>query len=299
MDFIIKKGAVYSKRPAQNTFRENMWPRLINIADGPCFRKIRRIYSSFMTMEQVDRFKVYQDFESKVMLSELLEQPEEFIRHVERVSASVIFSATYGVRLVKMDHVIIHQLSGLWEEILQCKLIYLYIFQPQLGLYRLGYVRLGWVGLGWVGRWQLLTIRGKGFYPGAIPIDYIPALERLPKSMQSWTNLAEKLKGKEMGLHRAFFTMLKKSTVGKEQVTPECFGKMLIQVTCLPSHSFRTYILRIDRCDIVSEKGRLDGRRRTAHASYAYRGRLGYNPQRSQPLLQVYRYAPESVGKCT
>lgn len=117
----MQKGSIYSGRPAQSKFREKMWPRLMNLNGGDEFRKTRRLYTGFMTTEQVNRFRKYQELESNTMLCDLLAQPADFLRHSERYAVSVIFSATYGVRLVHMDHKIIKRFYTLWNEILKCQ----------------------------------------------------------------------------------------------------------------------------------------------------------------------------------
>lgn len=63
----------------------------------------------------------YQDFESLVLVTDLLSQPGDFYSDVDRYSLSVIFSAVYGIRLSKLDHPIMVELFHIWLLMLQRK----------------------------------------------------------------------------------------------------------------------------------------------------------------------------------
>jgi hypothetical protein len=56
----------------------------------------------------------YQDFESLMLVTDLLHQPQDFFGDVDRYSLSVIFSAVYGIRLSKLDHPITNELADIW-----------------------------------------------------------------------------------------------------------------------------------------------------------------------------------------
>jgi len=56
----------------------------------------------------------YQDFESLMLVTDLLHQPQDFFEDVDRYSLSVIFSAVYGIRLSKLDHPIMKELTDIW-----------------------------------------------------------------------------------------------------------------------------------------------------------------------------------------
>lgn len=113
---------MYSDRPSQNTFREKAWPwRLVTTSVGPQFRLLRRVYHNLLGPQQSAGFRKYQDYESKVMMNDLVCMPEQFLAHTERFAISVIFSAVYGVRLGQLDHPTMKEFYNVWEDMLKCK----------------------------------------------------------------------------------------------------------------------------------------------------------------------------------
>ena len=112
---------MYSSRPAQNEFRTNAWPwRLVIAPVGETFRLLRKIYNNILSPQQTTKLHKYQDFESKVLISALLVNPDGFLLGVERFAMSVIFSVCYGVRLAELNHPIMTEFYSIWEEMLRC-----------------------------------------------------------------------------------------------------------------------------------------------------------------------------------
>ena len=72
---------------------------------------------------------------------------------------------------------------------------------------------------------------GTDFQPGSLLVDYLPCLQRLPRFLQPWLNLAEKLRVREMKLHKRIFQSLKEQV--RIGLGPDCFGKTLIDVSKL------------------------------------------------------------------
>ncbi|KAF2733120.1 cytochrome P450 [Polyplosphaeria fusca] len=119
-ELLDKRGMLYSSRPTQNDFRAEAWPyRLVTTPTGDTFRLLRRIYHNLLGPQQSAGFRIYQDFESKVLMNALLERPEGFLMDTERFAMSVIFSASYGVRLAKLDHPIMTEYYAIWESMLK------------------------------------------------------------------------------------------------------------------------------------------------------------------------------------
>jgi hypothetical protein len=117
----MQRGANYSSRPEQNDFRAKAWPwRLVTTPTGETFRLLRKIYHNLLGPQQSANFRKYQDFESKVMISDLLNHSEGFLMGVERFAMSVIFSACYGVRLAELDHPAMKEFYSIWELMLRC-----------------------------------------------------------------------------------------------------------------------------------------------------------------------------------
>lgn len=181
------RGTVYASRPTLNNFRALIWPwRLVVTPVGDTFTLLRKIYHKLLGPQQSARFRKYQDHESKVLVGNLLDNPERFLKDTERFSLSVIFSAVYGIRLAQLDNPIMLEFYSVWEIMLQY------------------------------------------FQPGSLLVDYLPCLQRLPRFLQPWLNLAEKLRVREMKLHKRIFQSLKEQV--RIGLGPDCFGKTLIDV---------------------------------------------------------------------
>ena len=56
-----------------------------------------------------------------MMLLDLLQKPQGFLRSAERYTMSVIFSAVYGVRLDSLDHPVLIELNGLLDATMKCR----------------------------------------------------------------------------------------------------------------------------------------------------------------------------------
>lgn len=87
---------------------------------GERFRLLRRIYNNLLGPKESASFHGYQDFEAAIMMRDLVEHPQNFLAHTERFAISVIFSAVYGVRLVRLDHPIMAEFYSVWEAMLRC-----------------------------------------------------------------------------------------------------------------------------------------------------------------------------------
>ena len=119
---VHQRGAIYSSRPEQNDFRNNLWPwRLVSTPAGNDFRFIRKLYNNYLSAQPAALFQKYQDHESKVMIESLLRRPNDFQRSVERYTMSVIFSAVYGVRLDSLDHPILIEFNQIWDVEMKCR----------------------------------------------------------------------------------------------------------------------------------------------------------------------------------
>jgi hypothetical protein len=162
-DLCVKKGHVYSSRPRLSKQADlctkalrvlNMeygdmwrvssgWFRVIAAVDPrltPTLQKHRKIVHQLLGMHNSKIFMPYQEFETRAMLVNLLDEPESFYHEVERYSASVTFSllcvylsssmqasifpntshtrpasdadtTRLGARFPKADHPIIHRID--------------------------------------------------------------------------------------------------------------------------------------------------------------------------------------------
>lgn len=88
---------------------------------GDTFTLLRKLYHKLLGPQQSAQFRKYQNHESKVLVGNLLDNPERFLKDTERFSLSVIFSAVYGMRLAQLDNPIMLEFYSVWEIMLQCK----------------------------------------------------------------------------------------------------------------------------------------------------------------------------------
>lgn len=59
--------------------------------------------------------------ESVVFLDELRRTPSTFYESAERYALSIIFTATYGVRLKSVHNEVVSGLFGVWDILLRCE----------------------------------------------------------------------------------------------------------------------------------------------------------------------------------
>ena len=74
----------------------------------PFWRRWRKLLHGGFMQRQSDKYRPTQSLESKVLLHELLHEPDEFRTHLQRYTASVIVTVTYGRRVedVRTDIVV-------------------------------------------------------------------------------------------------------------------------------------------------------------------------------------------------
>ncbi|KAL7797456.1 cytochrome P450 [Trichoderma ceciliae] len=119
-ELMDKQGAIFSDRPKNNIFFETVWPNLLPIKRlGEEFRLLRRVYNEVLGPKPSQAIKKYQDFESRIMLRDLYNDPEHFLAHTERYSMSVTFSAVYGVRVGRLDYPVMVELFEIWASMLR------------------------------------------------------------------------------------------------------------------------------------------------------------------------------------
>ena len=101
-----KKSAIYSSRAPAPMAMDTVsgGKRQLFMPYGPEWRKLRKYSHALLNSSAAIKYQPIQDFESKQLLTELLETPEDFYMHNRRYSASVIMTLTYGYRIPKWDH---------------------------------------------------------------------------------------------------------------------------------------------------------------------------------------------------
>ena len=105
-DCFDKKSNIYSSR-APAPFAQDVASgskRQLFMPYGPEWRNLRKSSHALLNAAAATKFQPIQDFESKQLMTELLEAPGRFYEHNRRYSASVIMLLTYGYRIPTWDH---------------------------------------------------------------------------------------------------------------------------------------------------------------------------------------------------
>ncbi|KAI1608317.1 cytochrome P450 [Exophiala viscosa] len=105
-ELMDKKSSVYSSRAPQPMAADTVsgGQRQLFMAYGASWRQLRKYSHALLNATAAIKYQPIQDFESKQLMKELLDDPENFYMHNRRYSASVIMKLTYGFRLPTWDH---------------------------------------------------------------------------------------------------------------------------------------------------------------------------------------------------
>jgi len=109
-DLLEKRGAIFSSRPRFIMGSELLSGGLRGLMApySPFWRRWRKLLHSGFMQRQSETYRPIQSRESKVLMHDLLNDPQNFREHLERYAASVIITVTYGRRVedVKTDKVV-------------------------------------------------------------------------------------------------------------------------------------------------------------------------------------------------
>jgi cytochrome P450 len=96
-DLCVKKGNVYSSRPrpSKQTDLCTKDTKIVNMEYSDRWRKQRKIVHQLLSINNSKIFKPYQEFETRAMLANLLDDPGSFYDEMGRYSSSVTFSLLY------------------------------------------------------------------------------------------------------------------------------------------------------------------------------------------------------------
>ncbi|PKS11704.1 hypothetical protein jhhlp_001692 [Lomentospora prolificans] len=121
-DLLEKRGAIYSSRPRfvmggellSNGLRGLMAPY------GPFWRRWRKLLHSGFMQRRSETYRPIQSLESKVLMKDLLDDPANYRRHLERYAASVIVTVTYGRRVEDVrDDIVVRRNAESMERLTQ------------------------------------------------------------------------------------------------------------------------------------------------------------------------------------
>lgn len=167
-----------------------------------------RIYRKMLSSQKSKCSRDSQEQESITLLSNLLEDPSTFFEAAERFALSIIFKATYGIRLASLHNPVVVELYHIWERLLRCKRSLSTIFFLTL--------------------LRFLT----DVQPGTVLLpDTFPMLLKLPTWMQPWHFVATSLTKRELKIHSSFVNRLK--TLAQTTSVPDCYGMTLLKVKSL------------------------------------------------------------------
>lgn len=110
-DLLEKRSDIYSSRPRfimsgeilSNNLRGLMLPNNEN------WRKWRKVLHSGFHSRQAAKYKEIQSLESKQSIFQILEDPKNYERHIQRYAASVVTSVSYGRRVESVDEWIVKE----------------------------------------------------------------------------------------------------------------------------------------------------------------------------------------------
>ncbi|PVH76700.1 putative cytochrome P450 [Cadophora sp. DSE1049] len=114
-DLIEKRSNIYSARP--DTFiREFVGNRNIAFRNNDdTWRRQRKMYHLRLNTKVANQYIPYQIFDSKQLMSDLLNDPEQYVKHLQRYTTSVASTVLYGMRTSTSDNGYVKDLMD-WME---------------------------------------------------------------------------------------------------------------------------------------------------------------------------------------
>ncbi|KAH6718660.1 cytochrome P450 [Leptodontidium sp. MPI-SDFR-AT-0119] len=114
-DLIEKRSSIYSARP--DTFiREFVGNRNIAFRNNDdTWRRQRKMYHLRLNTKVANQYIPYQVFDSKQLMSDLLNDPDQYVKHLQRYTTSVASTVLYGMRTSTSDNGYVKDLMD-WME---------------------------------------------------------------------------------------------------------------------------------------------------------------------------------------
>jgi cytochrome P450 len=111
-DLMDKKSAIYSSRAPLPLAQDvaSAGRRQLFMQYGSEWCKIRKASHTLLNATTAIKYQPVQDIESKQLLDDFLNTPENFYEHNRRYSASVIMRLTYGYRLPSWDDPLVKEI---------------------------------------------------------------------------------------------------------------------------------------------------------------------------------------------
>ncbi|KAI9760386.1 MAG: hypothetical protein M4579_001682 [Chaenotheca gracillima] len=116
-DLLDKRAATFSSRPRMVVFGDLGFGQnsLVSMKYGDRFRVHRKLTHMGIGIQQVRGYQNLQSDENKVVLHDLLTDPENFVLHLERYAASVVSIIGFGRRIQTLTDPIITEVIALMQ----------------------------------------------------------------------------------------------------------------------------------------------------------------------------------------
>jgi len=116
-ELLDKRAATYSSRPRMIVFGELAFDQssLVSMRYGDRFRVHRKLTHMGIGVQQVRNYQHIQSDENKVVLVDLLSDPESFETHFERYAASAVSIIGFGRRIASKEDPIITEVIALMQ----------------------------------------------------------------------------------------------------------------------------------------------------------------------------------------
>lgn len=104
-DLLEKRAAIYNSRPPLPMVQDIVsgGARIVTMPYNERWRSLRKVMHQILSSRQTKTFQPYQDIESKTLLWNFLNNPDEWHLHIGQFSNSVMMSATFGRRMSSHD----------------------------------------------------------------------------------------------------------------------------------------------------------------------------------------------------
>ncbi|KAJ5596087.1 hypothetical protein N7450_002545 [Penicillium hetheringtonii] len=116
-DLLDKRAAIYASRPRMVVFSElgAGQSNLVNMYYGDRWRLHRKLTHMGVGLQQVRKYRDFQNDESKLVAFELLSEPKEYVRHFERYATSVVSIIGFGRRVASYSDPIITEVIAVMQ----------------------------------------------------------------------------------------------------------------------------------------------------------------------------------------
>ncbi|KAF9444950.1 cytochrome P450 [Macrolepiota fuliginosa MF-IS2] len=108
-DLLDKRSSIYSDRPRFVLFSELMgWKHATtHLRYGHRFRKHRRWINNVFNAHAIPQFRPLQTKETLVLLTGMIQEPENFVKHFKRYAAATILKVTYNRNVQSIDDLLV------------------------------------------------------------------------------------------------------------------------------------------------------------------------------------------------